>query len=74
MEGTVVRLAPFGAFIEFEPNVIGLCLVPETLAEPGQGPSDVMQIGDVVKVVILYIDETRERMSVSQRRLLNAEP
>ena len=68
-EGRVVQLAPFGAFLEFERGVIGLMLVPETLAGRGQLPSDVLALGDTVKVRVVQVLEGRRKMTVSQRAL-----
>ncbi len=56
-EGTVKRILPFGAFVEILPNKEGMVHV----SHMGQGfvksPSDVVTIGQTVKVRVLEIDD-----------------
>ena len=52
VDGTVVRLADFGAFIEIEPGMQGLAHVSEITSKPIRKPSDVLKVGDNVQAVI----------------------
>ena len=65
VDGTVVRLADFGAFIEIEPGLQGLAHVSEITSKPIRKPSDVLKVGDNVQAVILSIDEKNRKLSLS---------
>jgi polyribonucleotide nucleotidyltransferase len=68
-EGTVVRLEDFGAFINILPGQDGLVHVSEIAWERTNRPSDVLKLGDKVKVVVREIDNLG-RINLSIRQLL----
>lgn len=55
-DGKVVRLEDFGAFVQLTPNKDGLVHVSEIAWERTNKPSDVLSLGDVVKVKVKEID------------------
>ena len=55
-DGKVVRLEDFGAFVELIPGKDGLVHVSEISWERTNKPSDVLKLGDVVKVKVKEID------------------
>ncbi len=66
LEGTVRRLADFGAFIEIAEGVEGLCHVSElSWTERPKHPSDVVAVGDTVSVKILEVNAETRRVSLS---------
>ena len=65
VEGKVVRLMDFGAFVEIEEGVEGLVHVSEISSERVRKPSDVLKVGDEVQAVILKVDEANKKMSLS---------
>lgn len=65
VEGTVVRLMDFGAFVEIEDGVEGLVHISEISSERVRKPSDVLKVGDRVQAVILKVDEENKKMSLS---------
>lgn len=65
VEGTVVRLADFGAFVEIEAGIQGLVHLSEITSQHIRKPSDVLKEGDKVQAVILSIDEKNKRLSLS---------
>ncbi|MGI6362495.1 MAG: bifunctional 4-hydroxy-3-methylbut-2-enyl diphosphate reductase/30S ribosomal protein S1 [Bacillota bacterium] len=67
VEGKVVRLADFGAFVELIPGVDGLVHVSQISDEHVDKPSDVLSTGQIVKVHILDIDVHAKRVSLSMR-------
>jgi small subunit ribosomal protein S1 len=67
--GTVCSLAPFGAFVDLG-GVDGLIHVSELDRGHVAHPSDVVSIGDEVKVRVLSVDRERERIGLSRKRLL----
>lgn len=71
-DGTVVRLEDFGAFIQILPGQDGLVHVSEISWERVNKPSDVLHMGDKVKVVVKEIDNLgRVNLSI---KLLKPKP
>ncbi|MBO0586596.1 30S ribosomal protein S1 [Sporosarcina sp. E16_8] len=64
LEGTVQRLATFGAFIDIG-GIDGLVHISQLSHEHIEKVSDVLKEGDKVKVKILSIDRDSERISLS---------
>lgn len=65
-EGEVVRIQPFGAFVQILPGKDGLVHVSDMAEEYVEDPNDVVKIGDKVKVRVKEIDELR-RINLSMR-------
>jgi 4-hydroxy-3-methylbut-2-enyl diphosphate reductase len=65
--GKVVRLATFGAFVELEPGVDGLVHVSQLADHRVGTPSEVVQVGDIIHVKVLYVDVEAKRISLSKR-------
>ncbi|MBW7649593.1 30S ribosomal protein S1 [Anoxybacillus sp. ST4] len=70
LEGTVKRLAPFGAFVEVLPGVEGLVHISQISTKHIGAPHEVLKEGDVVKVKVLAVNEKEKRLSLSIRELL----
>lgn len=70
IEGTVVRLANFGAFVEIAPDVQGLVHISEIDHKHIGTPGEVLEPGQQVSVKILGIDEENERVSLSIKATL----
>ena len=73
IEGTVVRLANFGAFVEIAPSVQGLVHISEIDHKHIGSPNEVLEPGQQVNVKILGIDEDNERISLSIKATLPKE-
>ncbi len=68
VEGKVVRLAPFGAFVELCPGIEGLVHLSEmSWSHRVNRPEDVVKPGDVVRVKIKEINPENRRVSLSLR-------
>jgi len=67
VDGKVVRLADFGAFVELIPGVDGLVHVSQISEEHVEKPDDVLSVGQEVKVKILDVDDKAKRVSLSMR-------
>ena len=68
IEGKIVKLAKFGAFMEIEPGFDGLIPMGE-LSDRSIGNADeAVAVGDIVKVKVLRIDLKRKRISLSINR------
>lgn len=70
IEGTVVRTAPFGAFVELEPGVDGLVHISQIANRRIEKPEDVVSINEKVNVKILSIDPEEKRVGLSIRALI----
>jgi len=67
-EGQVVNLADFGAFVDIG-GVEGLVHLSEMSWKRIQKPGDLVQKGDRVKVQVLSVDQERQRVALSMKRL-----
>lgn len=65
VEGTVNKFINVGAFVEVETGLEGLVHISEISEERVVRPSDVLNIGDKVRVKILDIDVEGKRISLS---------
>ena len=65
--GKVMRIVDFGAFIEIEPGSEGLCHISELSHERVESVSDKVKIGDTLEVVVLDIDASTHKISLSAK-------
>jgi predicted RNA-binding protein with RPS1 domain len=65
IEGKVVRLADFGAFVEVAPGVDGLVHVSELADHRVENPSEVLTVGQDVKTRVVRVDSEARRISLS---------
>ncbi|HEX7502114.1 MAG TPA: S1 RNA-binding domain-containing protein [Acidobacteriota bacterium] len=66
VEGRVVHLKPFGAFIELLPGVTGLLHVSRLGVERRiSHPKEILTVGDDVRVRILAVDPLRKTLSLT---------
>ncbi len=66
--GKITNIRPFGAFVEFS-GVSGLLHVKEMSQKPISDPTRVFQINDMIKAVVVDIDESRDRIALSTKIL-----
>lgn len=72
IEGKVVRIAPFGAFVEIEPGVDGLVHISQLANHRVEKPQDVVSVNQAVKVKILSIDPKEKRIGLSIKEVAEA--
>ncbi len=70
IHGKVVRIVPFGAFIEVEKGVDGLVHVSQISHERIETPSTCLNVGDEVDAKIIAVDTEARKMNLSIRALL----
>ena len=68
LEGKIVKIAKFGAFMEIEPGFDGLIPMGEISDRRIENADEVLQVGDIVKVKVMRIDLKRKRISLSINR------
>ncbi len=66
-EGEVKSLTNFGAFVEVADGIQGLVHVSEISYKHVDKPSDVLKVGQKVKVKVLNIDPNERRISLSMK-------
>ena len=67
----IVNMMPFGAFAEIVEGVDGLIHISQIAQEKIGKPADVLELGQVVDVKIIGIDEENQKVSLSIRALLD---
>ena len=65
LEGKVVNLLKFGVFVEIFPGVEGLVHLSEISDENIAKPTDVLKLGQKVKVKVLDVDKTNKKISLT---------
>ncbi len=70
IQGKVVSLTDYGAFIELEPGIEGLVHVSEmSWTKRVKHPSKVVTIGDEVEAVVLDVDERDRKISLGMKQI-----
>ena len=67
LNGTVRNVIDFGAFVDIGVKHDGLVHISELSENYVKNPSDVVSIGDIVKVKVIKIDEARQKVSLSMK-------
>ena len=67
----VVSITKFGAFVRILPGVDGLVHISEISNERVNKVSDVLKVGDEVKVKLINVDFDRKRISLSMKACLD---
>ena len=70
--GKIVRLTDFGAFVELEPGVDGLLHVSQMSSRPIASPSDLVNVGDELTLMVIRVDPTERRIGLSLKDLAAA--
>ena len=65
VKGRVIKLTEYGAFVEIEPGIDGLCHISELSEERVDKTQDVVKQGDDVEVMVLDVDPGERRISLS---------
>ncbi len=72
VEGKVVRMVTFGAFVELEPGVDGLIHISQISDKHIAKPEEVLSTGDKVTVKVTDIDLENNKISLSIKAALGA--
>lgn len=73
VEGKVVRITTFGAFVELEPGLDGLVHISQCALKRIAKVEDAVQVGQIVRVKVLKVDTEAKRISLSIREALTEE-
>ena len=67
VEGKVLKINPFGLFVELDPEIHGLAHISELSSKQIQSPTEVANIGDTLKFKIISIEPVDHRLGLSLR-------
>jgi small subunit ribosomal protein S1 len=67
VRGKIARFANFGAFVELDDNLEGLCHISELSDDRVAKPEDVVQLGQEMDFKILRIDSESKKIGLSAR-------
>ena len=73
INGKVVRIVPFGAFVQIEPMVDGLIHISQISTHRLEKVEDELRIGDEVEAKVLEVDADKRKISLSRRALMPVE-
>ena len=68
LTGTVRNVIDFGVFVDIGVHQDGLVHISEVCGKRLKHPSEMVKVGDIVKVVVLSVDEKRHRISLSMKQ------
>ena len=68
LTGTVRNVIDFGAFVDIGVHQDGLVHISQVADKFIKHPSEAVSVGDVVKVVVLEVDEKKKRISLSMKQ------
>ena len=69
LTGTVRNVIDFGVFVDIGVHQDGLVHISEVCSRRLRHPSEFVKVGDVVKVIVLSVDEKRKRISLSMKQV-----
>ena len=69
VQGRVVRLAPFGAFVELEPGIDGLIHISQLANKHVNKAEDIVTIGQTICAKIIDFDPDNKRISLSLKEV-----
>ena len=67
LEGTVRNVIDFGAFVDIGVHQDGLVHISQISNKFIKHPTDVLSVGDIVKVKILDVDKDKKRISLTMK-------
>lgn len=70
VDGKIVNLTTYGAFVELEDGIEGLVHVSEIAVERIESPQEQFQLGDSVKAKIIKMDQGDKKIGLSIKELL----
>ena len=68
LSGTVRNVVDFGVFVDIGVHQDGLVHISQVCNKFIRHPSEVVSVGDVVKVIVLEVDEKKHRISLSMKQ------
>ena len=70
LDGVVTNVTHFGAFVDIGVHQDGLVHISELDTRFVKDPSEIVKVGDRLRVVVLDVDRRRQRIALSRKRAL----
>jgi len=67
--GTVRNVIDFGVFVDIGVHQDGLVHISQVAKHKVKHPSEIVKVGDIVKVAVLEVDEKRKRISLTMKNI-----
>lgn len=74
VKGLVLKLNPFGAFVELDRDIHGLAHISELSYRKLSSPSEILKIGDVYDFKVISIEPGKHRLGLSYKALHEQKP
>ena len=71
LSGTVRNVIDFGVFVDIGVHQDGLVHISQVCNRRIRHPSEVVQVGDIVKVSVIEVDEKRKRIGLTMKNIPN---
>jgi polyribonucleotide nucleotidyltransferase len=71
--GKVVRIMPFGAFVNLIPGKDGMVHISELDTQRVENVEDVVKMGDEINVMVIGVEQGTGKVSLSRRAILTGE-
>ena len=68
LASTARNVVDFGAFVDIGVHQDGLVHISELATRRVRHPSEVVQVGDVVDVIVLEVDAKKKRIALSMKQ------
>lgn len=72
VKGTIHNVVDFGVFVDIGIKTNGLIHRSELSRKPFRHPLDIVSVGDIIDVMILSVDESRNRIALSLKQVPQA--
>ncbi len=73
VEGTVIRIHPFGAVVELDDGITGLVHISQLDVKRVNKVDDIVKLGDKIRVKVLNIDRENKKMRLSRKAVVEEE-
>ncbi|MFA6410133.1 MAG: S1 RNA-binding domain-containing protein [Candidatus Buchananbacteria bacterium] len=74
VKGTVLKVNPFGLFVELDPDIHGLAHISELSDKPLTDPREIAKPGDVLDFKVLSLEPNNHRLGLSVKALKEKTP
>ena len=72
-QGTIVKINPFGLFVELEPDIHGLAHISQIALAPGQKIEDKYKVNDHLDFTIMSVEPNEHRLGLTVKNEKKAE-
>ncbi len=69
VQGKVLKINPFGLFVELDPEIHGLAHISELSAKPVTDPGELGKVGETMEFMIVSIEPEQHRLGLSLKAL-----